>query len=84
MDVLDGAGDGVRVLIISMRSFTESFIKIQHQEPHQDSTYPPSLFLESWRMWMFLMELEMVLWYSLYPLEALLKVTLRSKIRNFV
>ena len=30
VDVLDGAGDGVRVLIISSRSFTESFIKIQH------------------------------------------------------
>ena len=25
-DVLDGAGDGVRVLMISIRSFTESFI----------------------------------------------------------
>ena len=47
MDDLDGAGDGARVLIISLESFTESFIKIQHQKPHQDSTYPPSLFLVS-------------------------------------
>ena len=43
------AGDGVRVLKISLESVTESFIKIQHQEPCQDSTFPPSLFLESWR-----------------------------------
>ena len=31
-DVLDGAGDGVIVLKISQGSFTEGFIKIQHQE----------------------------------------------------
>ena len=59
-DVLDDAGDGVRVLKISLGSSTESFIKIQHQKPSQDCTYPPSLLLESWRTGMFLMELEMV------------------------
>ena len=53
-DVPDGAGDGVRVLKIPQGSFTESYIKIQHQEACQDSTYPPSLFLESWRTEMFL------------------------------
>ena len=31
-DVLDGAGDGVMVLKISQGSFTESVIKIYHQE----------------------------------------------------
>ena len=31
MDVLDGAGDGVRVLIISLGSFTENFIKVKDQ-----------------------------------------------------
>ena len=36
MDVLDGAGDGVRVLIISLGTFTERFIKIQHKESCQD------------------------------------------------
>ena len=63
-DVLDGAGDGVRLLKIPQGSFAESFIKIQHQEACQDSTYPPSLFLESWRTGMFLMELAMVSGYS--------------------
>ena len=84
VDVLDGTGDGVRVLIISIRSFTESFIKIKNQEPCQDSTYPPSLLLESSRTWMSLMELEMVSRYSWYPSEALLKVSLRSNIRNLI
>ena len=59
-DVLDGAGDGVRVLKIPQGSFTESFIKIQHQEAYQDYTYHQSLFLESWRIRRVLMELEMV------------------------
>ena len=57
VDVFDGAGDGVRVIIISIGSFTESFIKIQQQEPPQDSTCHPSVFLESWRTWMIVMEL---------------------------
>ena len=34
VDVLDEAGDGVRILIKSIESFTESFIKIKHQEPY--------------------------------------------------
>ena len=54
MDVHDEAGDGVMVLKISQGNFIESFIKIQHQEACQDSSYPPSLFLESWRTEMFL------------------------------
>ena len=74
-DVLDLAVDGVRVVKILQGSFPESFIKILHQEPCQDSTSPPSLFLESWRTVMFLMELEMVSGYSKYPREALLKVS---------
>ena len=81
-DALGEAGDGVKVLNISQRSFTESFIKIQHQEVCQDSTYPPSHFLEFWRKGMFLMELEMVSWYSKYPREAFLKVSSRYIIRK--
>ena len=64
VDVFDGAGDGVRVIIISIGSFTKSFNNIQLQEPHQDSTYHPSVFLESWRTWMIVMELVMVSGYS--------------------
>ena len=33
-------------------------IGTQHQKPCQDSTSPPSLFLESWRMWRFRKNLE--------------------------
>ena len=132
-DVLDDAGDGVRVLKISLKvllkissrsnirnlvmiapilqvsswslvwqecswwcwrwcqgtqnslgSSSESFIKIQHQKPSQDCTYPASHFLESWRTWMFLMELEMVSGHSEYLWEVLLKVSSRYNIRNLV
>ena len=50
-DVLDRAGDGVRVLIIPLGSFAESFIKILYQEPSQDSKCHRQLsfFLESRR-----------------------------------
>ena len=81
-DVLDGAGDGVKELKISQGSFTESFIKIQHQEACQDSAYLPSIFLKFWRKGMFLMELEMVSWYYKYPREASLKVLSRYIIRK--
>ena len=56
----DGGGDGVKVVKISQESFTESFIKIQHQEGCQDSTYSSSPLLESWLTGMFLMEVEML------------------------
>ena len=81
-DVLDGAGDGVKELNISQGSFTESFIKIQHQEVCQDSSYPPSNFLESWRKGMFLMELEIVSRNLIYPREVSLKVSSRYIIRK--
>ena len=42
-NVLDDVGGGVRVLKIPLGSSSESFIKIQHQKPSQDCTYPPSL-----------------------------------------
>ena len=41
------------------------FIQIQHQEPCQDSTSPPSPFQESWRTRRFLTNLEMVS-YDMY------------------
>ena len=60
MDVPYGPGYGVRWEWISIRSVCESFTKIWHQEPCQDSTYPSSLFLESRRTWTILMDLEML------------------------
>ena len=83
-DVLDRAGVGVRVSKISIENFPESFIKIQHHKPHQDSTYPPSLFLESWRPLMFLIELELVSGLAKYPLKTSLKVSSRSNISNLI
>ena len=62
----------------------KSFIKIQQREACQDSTYPPSLFLESWKTGMFLMKLEMVSGYPKYPKETLPKVSSRSNIRKLV
>ena len=47
MYVLDGAGDGVRVLIISLGSFSKSFIKIQHQEPNYKELYYCSVVLHT-------------------------------------
>ena len=38
MEVLDLGGDGVRMLGTPTGNFTESFIKIQLQEPCQDSS----------------------------------------------
>ena len=83
-DVLDGARDGVRVLKISLESFKESFIKIQHHEACQDSIYRPSLFLESLRTGMLLMDIEEGSEYSKYPREVLQKVSSRSIIRKLV
>ena len=54
----DEPGVGVRWYGLSFRSFCESFINIKHQKPCKDSTCPPSLFQESWRMWRFLKNLE--------------------------
>ena len=60
MDIPDEPGDGDRWEGTSIRSVSESFIRIRHQEPCQDSTCPPSLFLDSRRTWTFPMDLEMV------------------------
>ena len=60
----------------------EIFIQIQHQIPCQDSTFPPSLFLESWRTWRFLMNLVVVSDDREHPLEASVKFSSRFNIRN--
>ena len=49
MEAPDKLGDGVRLAGAFYGSFSKIFIKIEHQEPSQDSTCPLSLFLESWR-----------------------------------
>ena len=78
-DILDGTGDGLRVLNISKGSFTQvsswSLSRL---------TFPPSLFFESWRTGMFLVDLVMVLLYSKYPREALLWVSAKSSIRKLL
>ena len=59
-EIPDEPGDGVIWHVSILRSYCENFINIQHQEPCQDSTCPPSPFLESWRTWRFVTNLEMV------------------------
>ena len=80
----DRAGDGDRVEITSIQSFNEGFIKIQLQEPCQDSPCPPSLFKETWRTGRFLIDLEMESGWRGHPYKASLKVSSRSNIRNLV
>ena len=78
----DAPGDVLRWKRTFKRSFSESFIKIGHQKPCQDSTYPQSLSLESWRTWRFLMHLVMVSDGREHSREAFLKVSRRLGIRN--
>ena len=84
LEVPDKPGVGVRCYGLTFRSFCESFIKIQYQKPCQDSTCPPSLFLESWRTWWFLMNLEVVSYDRDHTSEVFVKVSSRSNIRNLV
>ena len=60
VEVPDVPGDGLRWKRTSKRSFPESFMKIGQQKLCQDSTCPPSLFLESRRTWRFLMVSNMI------------------------
>ena len=57
---------------------------IWHQEPCQDSTCPPILFLESRRSWTSLMDLEMVSYGREHPSKVSVKVSSKSDIRNHV
>ena len=75
---------GCQGIEISQGSFTETFIKIQHQEACPDSIYLPCLFLESWRTEIFLMEIEVGSEYLKYPQGALLKLSSICNIRKLV
>ena len=65
MEVPDTHGDGLY----------EIFMKIGHQEACHDPPYTPSLFLESWKTWKFLMHLVMVSNGRKHSREASLKVS---------
>ena len=80
MDVPAKAWDGVKRLREALGSFPESFIKIKHLKPYQDSPFPLSPFLESWRTWRFLPKLDMVSGGQKNPWEALPKIS--SKLDN--
>jgi len=67
-----------------MFSCCENFFRFQHQEPCHDFTCPPSPFLESWRTWMFLTNLEMVPYDMYQSYEVALKISSKSNIRNHV
>ena len=57
---------------------------ILHQKPCEYSTCSPSLFLKSWRIWRFLMNLDVVSDDRDHPSEASVKVSWRSNNRNYV
>ena len=57
-----------------------NFIQIQHQKACQDSTCPPSPFLESLRTWRFLMNLEMVSDHWEHPYELSKRLSSRANI----
>ena len=60
IEVPDQVGNGARGLGQPLGSIPESFMKIKHLKPYQDSPCPSSLFLESWKTWRFMTKLEMV------------------------
>ena len=69
------------------RSFvllTGSFIKIWYQQPCQDFSCPPCLFLDSRRTWIVLIDLELVSDGRKHSSEVCVKVSSRSDIRNHV
>ena len=68
----------------SQRRVTESLINIQHEKVCQDYTYPPSLFLESWRTWMLMIALEMESGYNKCPREGFQKIRSWSNIRKLL
>ena len=76
------------VLVIWMRAsiwrFYEIFIKIQHQELCQVSTFPPSLFVKSWWTCRFLTNLEMVSYDMYQSYFIAVKLSSKSNIRSCV
>ena len=60
IEVPDQVGNGARGLGQPLGSINETFMKIKHLKPYQDSPCPSSLFLESWKTWRFLTKLKMV------------------------
>ena len=66
----------------SLGGYGGSWKTWKQQKPCQGSTCPPSLFLEAWRMWRFLMNLEVVSYDRDHTSEAFVKVSSRSNIRN--
>ena len=74
LDVPETLGDGVGRVEASLGMFLASLKMIGWQKACQDSSCPPSLLLESWRTWMFLRHLEMVLEGLKYTKEYFLQV----------
>ena len=68
---------GVKRSNLVLRMFGESFMKIGALKGHQDSTCPPSVLLESWRTWRFLIPLLVVSKDPTWSLECLVKISWR-------
>ena len=82
---LRGVSKDMQVPDITRDEFMRNFhLDDPTSETHQDSNCPPSNFLESWRSWRFLINLEVVSDDRDHPSEASVKVSSRSIIRNTV
>ena len=80
MEVPDKTVDGVLWHVSTLWLYCENFIQIQYQEACQDSTCPPSPFLESFRTWWYLMNLEMVSDHWEHPYGLSMRVSSRTDI----
>ena len=76
MEVPDTPPGGVKRSNLVLRMFGENFMKIGALKGRQDSTCPPSVLLESWRTWRFLINLEVESDDRDHPSEAYMKVRL--------
>ena len=68
---------GVKRSMLVPRMFGENFMKIGALKGRQDSTCPPSILLESWRTWRFLIPLLVVSKDPTWSLECFVKVSWR-------
>jgi len=75
MEVPDTPPGGVKRSNLVLRMFGENFMKIGALKGHQDSTCPPSVLLESWRTWRFLIPLLVVSKDPTWSLECLVKIS---------
>ena len=80
---LRGVSKDMQVPDITRDEFMRNFhLDDPTSETHQDSTCSPCNFLESWRTWKFLMNLELVTDVRDHPSEAASRSNIRNPIKT--